>query len=415
VFFDRLAELAGQRNAIDAQIVQIVAEIDRDASWALTGARSLPAMVAWKLGVSPSNAHVIAAVAHRLEELQQCSAGMREGRFSLDQVGVIAQRAGIGSDAHYAELVGVATVTQLRTAVKLEPKPPPDADTDAPPAPSGPPRPQPPGSISRTSDEQSSTWRITLPPPEAATFEAALQSHTDALVAAWKRDRAADGADGAGDQSASGTPPMPSTIDGFLSLIEAGWDSDVAARPHGQRTTVVVHLDLADRIAALHLGPLLTDDDRRYLSCDATCEVWFEREGRPIGSGRETRTVNRRLRRALERRDQCCVIPGCGATRGLHAHHLTHWQDGGPTELPNLVLLCPYHHRLYHRGGITLAGDAEHLVVTDDKGRPLHPGSLARPPTAPPPEVPPCTGPLGERADWWWYDPYEPTPPPSTN
>ncbi|WP_231982335.1 hypothetical protein, partial [Mycobacterium sp. E787] len=24
-------------------------------------------------------------------------------------------------------------------------------------------------------------------------------------------------------------------------------------------------------------------------------------------------------------------------------------------------------------------------------------------------------GPLGERADWWWYDPFQPQPPPSTN
>ncbi|WP_231110831.1 hypothetical protein, partial [Mycobacterium avium] len=24
-------------------------------------------------------------------------------------------------------------------------------------------------------------------------------------------------------------------------------------------------------------------------------------------------------------------------------------------------------------------------------------------------------GPLGERADWWWYDPFQPQPPPSNN
>ncbi|WP_236725865.1 hypothetical protein, partial [Mycobacterium avium] len=30
-------------------------------------------------------------------------------------------------------------------------------------------------------------------------------------------------------------------------------------------------------------------------------------------------------------------------------------------------------------------------------------------------QVPPCPGPLGERADWWWYDPFQPQPPPSNN
>jgi hypothetical protein len=199
-----------------------------------------------------------------------------------------------------------------------------------------------------------------------------------------------------------------------MSLVDAGWDTEAARRPHGQRTTVVVHLDLDQRIAALHLGPLLSDGDRQYLTCDATCEVWFERHGRVIGSSRATRTVNRRLRRALEHRDQCCVVPGCGATRGLHAHHLVHWEDGGPTDLDNLVLLCPYHHRSHHRGDITITGPAHRLTVTDSDGDPLDPGSLARPPTTPPPDVPPYAGPTGERAQWWWYDPFQP-PPPATN
>ncbi|MGE4027073.1 MAG: HNH endonuclease, partial [Mycolicibacterium sp.] len=41
----------------------------------------------------------------------------------------------------------------------------------------------------------------------------------------------------------------------------------------------------------------------------------------------------------------------------------------------------------------------------------LHGGSLARPPTTPPPKVGPYPGTSGERAQWWWYDPYQPPPP----
>ncbi|MBB5167289.1 hypothetical protein HNP02_007295 [Mycobacterium sp. AZCC_0083] len=394
VLLDEAAELTGQRNAIDGRLVEIVAEIEHDELCGMTGARSIPALVAWMTGVSPRNAETIAAIAHRIEEFPKCAAGMREGRFSVDQVGVIAEKAADGSDAHYAEMAGYSTVTQLRTAIKLEPRPEPEV------------KPEPVRSISKTSDEQSATWKITLPHDEAAVFDAALGSHRDALIAEWKRDHE-DGADGA--------PPMPNTVDGFMSLVVAGWDADVARRPHGQRTTVVVHLDIESRISALHLGPLLSDDDRRYLTCDATCEVWFERDGRVIGSGRAARTVNRRLRRVLEHRDRCCVVPGCGATRGLHAHHLVHWEDGGLTELDNLVLVCPYHHRAHHRGVITITGPAQHLVVTDQDNRPLKAGSLARPPTTPPPAVKPCSGPTGERADWWWYQPFQPQPPPSTN
>src|SRR4051794_37334167 len=397
VIFDELAELSGQRNAIDGQIVDLVAEIEHDDLCGMTGCRSVAALVAWKTGVSPSNAATMAAIAHRAEQFPRLVAGMREGWLSVDRVGVIAERAADGSDEHYAQLARVATVNQLRTAVKLEPRPEPDA------------RPEPQPSITKTSDEQFTCWRITLPHTDAAKFDAALASHRDALIAEWKLDRGALGR--ASDQA----PPFPGTLEAFMRLVEAGWDAEVARRPHGHHSTVVVHVDVEQRAAALHLGPLLSKAERQYLTCDATCEVWFERDGQVIGAGRATRLINRRLRRALEHRHRTCAVPGCGATRGLHAHHIRHWEDGGPTELANLVLVCPYHHRLHHRGIITITGPADHLVVTDSAGRTLSNASLARPPTTPPPAVAPSPGPSGERADWWWYQPFQPQPPPTTN
>ena len=181
VLFGELSELAGQRNAIDGRIVEIAAEMDRDNLCGATGARSIAELVAWKLGCSSANAKAITTVAGRLEEFPRCVGELREGRLSLDQVGVIAARAADGSDEHYAQLAAVATVSQLRTAVKLEPRPDPD------------PRPEPRRSITKTGDEQSTSWRITLPHDEAATFEAALASHREALITEWKHDRENDG------------------------------------------------------------------------------------------------------------------------------------------------------------------------------------------------------------------------------
>jgi hypothetical protein len=399
VLFDEIAELSGHRNAIDGRLVEIVAEIDRDGLWGMTGARSVAAMVAWKTGSSPRNAEIVTAVAQRWEELPRCTQLLRDGRVSLDQVGVIAEKAGPGSDAHYAQLITAATVNQLRTAIKLEPRPEPD------------PQPEPAPSYSKTTDEKGTCYRIWVPHLEAAKVDAAVQSHLDRMVADWKHDHT----DADGDAVTGQAPPMPSTVDAFMSVVEAGWDTEVARRPHGHRTTVIAHVDVKEQVASLHLGPVLTDADRRFLLCDATFEVWLERHGQPIGSGRDTRQISRRLRRALEHRDRCCVVPGCGATRGLHAHHVRHWEDGGSTDLDNLVLVCPYHHRMHHRGGITITGPAQHLVVTDSDGVQLSSASLARPPTKPPPDVPPCPGPTGERADWWWYPPFQPQPPPSTN
>jgi len=63
--------------------------------------------------------------------------------------------------------------------------------------------------------------------------------------------------------------------------------------------------------------------------------------------GRTQRLVTPAIRKALTLRDGGCIFPGCNAfdTR-CEAHHLTPWWDGGATALHNLVLLCPFHHKL---------------------------------------------------------------------
>src|SRR5690242_17577537 len=151
VLFEELSELAGQRNAIDGRIVEIAAEIERDELCGMTGARSVAALMAWKTGSSSSNGKTIATIAHRLGEFPRCVQGLREGRLSLDQVGVIAEGAGQGSDEHYAQLAAVASVSQLRTAVKLEPRPQPDSRPEAQP------------SISKHTEDELTCWRIKLP------------------------------------------------------------------------------------------------------------------------------------------------------------------------------------------------------------------------------------------------------------
>jgi hypothetical protein len=90
--------------------------------------------------------------------------------------------------------------------------------------------------------------------------------------------------------------------------------------------------------------------------------------------GRASRTVSPALRRLLGQVDgERCRFPGCDHTRFLHAHHVTFWRDGGPTDLANLVLLCTRHHRLLHLAGylLTLDPDTRALTVQRPDGTEL--------------------------------------------
>jgi len=131
---------------------------------------------------------------------------------------------------------------------------------------------------------------------------------------------------------------------------------------HGARAQLSVHVDaevLADVSAPgrceLEDGAAIAADSMRRLSCDAdVLAIVHGEDGEPLGPGRRSRKVTSRLRRALWQRDQGCVFPGCSCKQYLHAHHVQHWAEGGPTELDNLVMLCRYHHRLVHEGGFSI-------------------------------------------------------------
>ena len=72
----------------------------------------------------------------------------------------------------------------------------------------------------------------------------------------------------------------------------------------------------------------------------------------PLFLGRTQRVVSAGLRRALVLRDAGCVYPGCTMPAGwCEAHHLIPWELGGETALPNLALVCSFHHHKMHAHG----------------------------------------------------------------
>ena len=108
-------------------------------------------------------------------------------------------------------------------------------------------------------------------------------------------------------------------------------------------------------------GGLRSTVARLLCDCRINMTVVDEYDG-PLSIGRRSRVIPTKIRTALELRDHgICRFPGCGSTRSLQAHHVIHWQHGGPTDLSNLVLLCWFHHDLLHNQAANDAGSvADH-------------------------------------------------------
>ncbi len=88
------------------------------------------------------------------------------------------------------------------------------------------------------------------------------------------------------------------------------------------------------------------------IACDCTMSRVVLADSTVIDVGRATRTVSAPTMRALRVRDKGCRFPGCDRQVNWSSpHHIVYWSRGGPGKLPNLILLCYFHHRLVHEGG----------------------------------------------------------------
>ena len=137
------------------------------------------------------------------------------------------------------------------------------------------------------------------------------------------------------------------TLDALRERLPSAPPRDPGTPPTSDPTPPVIGEPV---VALLGDGMLVAARTARRLACDsAIIPAVLNGRSEPLDIGRKTRTVPAAMRRALVLRDRGCAFPGCTMPASwCDAHHRQHWADGGPTALPNLVLLCRIHHDLIH-------------------------------------------------------------------
>ena len=157
-----------------------------------------------------------------------------------------------------------------------------------------------------------------------------------------------------------GEPLEAHRLDAFLDLLAGS-----GPRSGGRVHTVVIVDAQALRRGTAQGDELCEIEGIGPVSVEAVTELVGDggmqllvRDGVDIRTVTSTRRdLPQRVEAALWVRDRTCAVSGCGKRHGLVVDHChVDFGDDGPTELANLVRLCPEHHDLKTYGGWRLEG-----------------------------------------------------------
>lgn len=366
-----LSHVVGRLNAAHAELVTLIAEVLADESWVIGGIRSPEHWLTCYAGVSHAVAADLVQIARRTESLPALARGLDDGELSIGQATVIARYTPDDFDDDVVELARHATVPQLRRLlVKYEfaPAPQPDAG---------------PQDIE---DHAAVTGVSTVPTLDEfhpSVLRSQLQMHTrdgrfqliydaPADIGALVQQAVVE----AKDALFLAGQPHVTLADGLTEVASRSLENGAdLSGGRASKFRIYLHLDTAGR-GWLNKGVALPPHLLRKWSCDGVVQPVWETEGSPVNVGRAQRIVPIRTRRLVEDRDGGCRHPGCQATQHVECHHVTHWADGGRTDMDALVSLCPHHHDSHHTGNFTIEpidGRPGHFRFLDRGGAPLGP------------------------------------------
>lgn len=368
----QITELAGHLNAAQYRFLVLVEQHDREGCWIDDGgAVSCAHWLNWKCGIDLGAAREKVRVAHALAGLPAISAAMAAGELSYSKVRALTRVATADTECALLRMARNGTAVDVERIVR------------------GYRRAQEALEVGREAaqfaartvhwyhdDDGSLVLKARLPAEAGALLVKALEAATPD----WRlRHRTTDVA-------AEASPSEPHAdkrsaasqcrADALVAMAEGFLAGNASALGGGARQQIVVHVDAATLLrreggrCELEAGPSIAVETARRLGCDASrLTIIEDRRGEPLDVGRRSRTIPPAIHRALRARDKGCRYPGCTHSRFVDGHHIRHWADGGETRLSNLVLLCRFHHRQVHEGGVRvtrLDDGALRFTRTDD-------------------------------------------------
>ena len=153
--------------------------------------------------------------------------------------------------------------------------------------------------------------------------------------------------------------PKQRRADAIVEMAHHAMDQGTLPRRNGVRPHLAVHTtiealkaELGAPASELTDGSAISSTTVQRLACDGTLHRILKADSMVIDVGRATRAVSSPQRRGLKARHRTCAFPECDRQISWTVpHHVEFWARGGPGNLPNLLPLCYFHHRLVHEGG----------------------------------------------------------------
>jgi HNH endonuclease len=339
-----LRALCAEEARIKQRVTQIVREADDDGDWQAAGCSS---SAQWLAQISSSDHRTATRITRTSDALRSLPAldhAMSTGTLTLDQVAAAVEFATPASDAELSRIAVGKAPSEIALVARTIVPPAVENDQEL--------YERRALSMSWTRGRRELVLNGRLPLEQGLAFEQAIWN-----VA--KAQRALD------KQTGTVLDWQKSAADALVTLAgRAGTDGAGFKR---SPTTLIVHLS-DDKPPLLEgAGPISAETAAR-LACDAR-RLTIKPSGRDLLHSRVGRCASYAQQRALHRRASHCQYPGCSASHELEAHHLTSVEHGGKTELDNLILLCPRHHKLLHDRHIRTSGSSEHPAFTDEAGR----------------------------------------------